>query len=84
MRKFSEEYPDFEFVQQVVALLPWGHNVLLMDRFSDKQIRIFYIRKAIEHGWSRNIMDMQIETGLHKRQGKAIINFKKSLFEEKA
>jgi predicted nuclease of restriction endonuclease-like (RecB) superfamily len=79
MRKFSEEYPDFEFVQQVVALLPWGHNVLLMDRFSDKQIRMFYIRKVIEHGWSRNIMEMQIETALHKRQGQAITNFKDKL-----
>lgn len=79
MRKFSEEYPDFEFVQQVVALLPWGHNVLLMDKFSDKQIRMFYIKKAIEHGWSRNIMNMQIETALHKRQGQAITNFKDKL-----
>lgn len=27
MRKFAEEYPDFEFVQQFVAQLPWGHNI---------------------------------------------------------
>lgn len=79
MRKFAEEYPDFEFVQQVVAQLPWGHNVLLMDRFSDRQTRIFYIKNAIEYGWSRNIMVTQIETALHKRQGQAITNFKDKL-----
>lgn len=79
MRKFAEEYSDILFVQQVVALLPWGHNVLLMNRFSDKQTRMFYVRKTIEHGWSRNVMDMQIETALHKRQGQAITNFKDKL-----
>jgi len=79
MRKFSEECPDFELVQQVVALIPWGHNVMLMNRFSDMQIRMFYIRKAIEHGWSRSIMAMQIDSNLHKRQGQAITNFKDKL-----
>ncbi len=79
MRKFAQEYTDSEFVQQVVAQLPWGHNIILMDRLADKQIRMFYIKKAIEHGWSRNILDMQIETNLHKRQGAAITNFKDKL-----
>lgn len=79
MRKFAEEYPDFEFVQQVVAQLPWGHNVLLIDRIQDKQNRIFYLKKTIEHGWSRNVLATQVETSLHKRQGQAITNFKDKL-----
>ncbi len=79
MKKLAEEYPDFELVQQLVTQLPWGHNVLLMDKFQDKQIRLFYMQQAIEHGWSRNIMDMQIELGLHKRQGQAITNFEDKL-----
>ena len=79
MRKFAEEYPDTEFVQQVVAQLPWGHNVFLMDLVTDKQIRMFYIKKALEHGWSRSMMVIQIETALHKRQGQAITNFKDKL-----
>lgn len=79
MRKFAEEYPDSEFVQQVVAQLPWGHNILLMERFSDKQERIFYIRKVIEHGWSRSVLESQIETALYKRQGQAVSNFKDKL-----
>lgn len=79
MRKFAEEYPDLEFVQQVVAQLPWGHNIFLMDLVTDKQNRLFYMKRAIEHGWSRNIMVMQIETALHKRQGQAVTNFKDKL-----
>jgi predicted nuclease of restriction endonuclease-like (RecB) superfamily len=79
MRKFAEEYPDSEFVQEVLAQLPWGHNVMLLDKITDQQTRIFYLKRAIEYGWSRNIMVMQIKTGLHKRQGQAITNFKDKL-----
>lgn len=79
MRKFAEEYPDPQFVQEVLAQLTWYHNVTLLDKISDKQIRLFYVKHAIEHGWSRNIMVMQMELSLHKRQGQAITNFKDKL-----
>lgn len=79
MRKFAEEYPDQEFVQEALAQLTWYHNITLLDKIVDKEIRIFYIKNAIEHGWSRNLMVTQIETCLHKRQGQAITNFKNKL-----
>lgn len=79
MRKFAEEYPDSQFVQVVLAQLTWYHNVTLLDKISDKNIRLFYVKHAIEYGWSRNIMVMQIELSLHKRQGQAITNFKDKL-----
>jgi predicted nuclease of restriction endonuclease-like (RecB) superfamily len=79
MRKFAEEYPDSQFVQEVLAQLTWYHNVTLLDKISDKQIRLFYVKQAKEHGWSRNIMVMQMELSLHKRQGQAITNFKDKL-----
>lgn len=79
MRKFAEEYPDAQFVQEVLAQLTWYHNVTLLDKISDKQIRLFYVKHAIEHGWSRNIMVMQMELSLHKRQGQAVTNFKDKL-----
>jgi predicted nuclease of restriction endonuclease-like (RecB) superfamily len=68
MRKFAETYADFEFVQQAVALLPWGHNIVLLDKVNSAEQRIWYAKKAIENGWSRNIMAMQIESDLYKRQ----------------
>ncbi|MBA8769952.1 DUF1016 domain-containing protein [Wolbachia pipientis] len=79
MRKFAEEYSDIEFVQEPLAQLTWYHNVTLLEKIESRETRLFYIKEAIEHGWSRNIMVMQIELGLHKRQGKAITNFKEKL-----
>jgi len=79
MRAFAEAYPDQEIVQQVVARLPWGHNVRLVEAVKDPTERLWYARKAIEHGWSRNILVHQIESGLYHRQGKAITNFERTL-----
>ena len=81
MAKFAEIYPDEQFVQQVVAQIPWGHNIVLMDKFDDADIRTWYIKKSIENGWSRNVLVHQIESGLYERQVKAdkISNFESRL-----
>ena len=79
MRAFAEAYPDQEIVQQVVARLPWGHNVRLVEAVKDPAERLWYARQAIEHSWSRNILVHQIESGLYHRQGKAITNFERTL-----
>jgi predicted nuclease of restriction endonuclease-like (RecB) superfamily len=79
MRKFAEEYPDVEFVQEPLAQLTWYHNVTLLEKIENREVRLFYIKEAIEHGWSRNIMVIQIELGLHRRKGEAITNFKDKL-----
>ena len=63
----------------LLFLEPKALNITLLDKVSDKQARLFYVRHAIEHGWSRNIMVMQIEKSLHKRQNQAITNFKDKL-----
>lgn len=75
MRKFAQEWGDSAIVQQVVAQLPWGQNVLLLDSVPDEAQRLWYARAAVEHGWSRNILKHQIETKLYDRQGRAITNF---------
>ena len=75
MKRFAEEYGFEEIGQQAVDQLPWGHNIVLMYEIQDKKDRGFYIQKTKEHGWSRNVLSMQIETNLHKREGAAITNF---------
>lgn len=75
MRAFAANYTDFEFVQQLVAQIPWGHNLRILDKVKDAAEREFYIRKTIENGWSRDVLEIQIETHLYHRQGKAITNF---------
>jgi predicted nuclease of restriction endonuclease-like (RecB) superfamily len=54
MRAFAEAYPDEQIVQQVVALIPWGHNVRILDAVKDFSVRLWYVQKTIENGWSRN------------------------------
>ena len=56
MRAFAEAWPDQQFVQQLVALLPWGHNTRLLDALETPNQREWYARQAIQHGWSRNVL----------------------------
>jgi predicted nuclease of restriction endonuclease-like (RecB) superfamily len=50
MRAFAQAWPDEAFVQQVVAQMPWAHNVILLDKLADPELRIWYGKAAIEHG----------------------------------
>lgn len=77
MRMFADAYPQIG--QQAVDQLPWGHNVIIFTRLKAPELREWYIRACLEHGWSRAILEAQIETSLHERQGKAISNFARTL-----
>jgi len=79
MRAFAEAWPDAEFVQEVLAQLPWYHQLALLDKLPGPQTRKWYAAKAIEHNWSRNVLVMQIETRLLERTGKAATNFELTL-----
>lgn len=70
---------DGEKLPQPVAEIPWGHNALLLEKLSSPVERIWYARKTIENGWSRNILVLQIKSDLYNRQGKAVSNFRKTL-----
>ncbi|ALO65798.1 hypothetical protein AS189_03955 [Arthrobacter alpinus] len=76
MKAFAEAWPDATMLQQPVATLAWGHNVMLLEKLDDAQTRLWYAAAAVEHGWSRNVLVHQIETRLHERSGQAISNFK--------
>jgi len=75
MRAFADAWPDESFVQEVLAQLPWYHQIALLDKLPSQETRCWYAVQAIEHNWSRNILVMQIETRLLERSGKAINNF---------
>ena len=79
MRAFAEAWPDAGIVQQAVGQLPWGHNLVLLTRLKDAQQRLAYAQSAIAHGWSRNVLNIHIETRLLERTGKAVTNFDVSL-----
>lgn len=79
MRKFAESWSDRIIVQEVLAQITWYHNLALLEKCKDIEVRLWYAHKTIENGWSRNILAIQIETRLHERQGKAVSNFSAAL-----
>ncbi len=79
MRAVADAWPEPEFVQQAAAQLPWFHLYTLIDKLATREARDWYLAKAVEHAWSRNVLVMQIETRLLERQGKAITNFEQRL-----
>ena len=70
---------DGQNLPQPVAEIPWGHNVWLLEKVKDPAERLWYVRHALLHGWSRPVLVHQIETDLYRRQGKAVTNFEITL-----
>jgi predicted nuclease of restriction endonuclease-like (RecB) superfamily len=68
-----------QFVQAPLAQLSWYHHITLLDKVKKTPVRLFYIHKAVENNWSRNVMVTQIESGLYERQGAALTNFERTL-----
>ena len=95
MRAFYEAYPlspahheiwpravakiDLVSWPPAVAKLPWAHNVILLEKCKVPDIRAWYAAAALENGWSRDILALQINSGLHERQGRAVTNFHRTL-----
>jgi predicted nuclease of restriction endonuclease-like (RecB) superfamily len=80
-----------EFVPQAVAQiedlifrLPWGHNILLIEKIKNKTDRLFYVSRSIEQGWSRDTLGWMCESRLHMREGKGDSNFQKLLPPEQS
>ncbi|MEP0924897.1 PDDEXK nuclease domain-containing protein [Leptolyngbya sp. ST-U4] len=79
MKAFAEAYSDEAIYQRCVGKLPWRHNIALLDKLKTQEQRLWYAEKAIENGWSRDVLVWQIESNLFGRQGKAITNFDRTL-----
>lgn len=52
-----------------------------MDRYSKEPAKaLFYVRKTMEEGWSRDTLLNFMDNGLYERDGKALTNFSKNSF----
>ena len=77
LQTFIAKYPN---VCQMVFSIPWGHHMVIMDKFgSDQRAALFYVRKTVENGWSRAMLENNIASNLHLRQGAAETNFDNAL-----
>ncbi|MBD1866450.1 DUF1016 domain-containing protein [Cyanobacteria bacterium FACHB-471] len=79
MRLFAQSYLEEQISQGVLGQIPWYHNIALLEKLKAPEERVWYAQKAIENGWSRNVLVMQIESDLYRRQGGAITNFAQTL-----
>ncbi len=66
-------------LKHAVSEIPWGHNIVLLQKIKDPSVRLWYAQQTIINGWSRAMLTHWIESDLHTRQGKAITNFKAAL-----
>ena len=60
MRKFAEVWNDYGIMQRTAAQIPWRSNILLMDKLSNQDERVWYAQKTLENGWSRDVLALQI------------------------
>lgn len=81
MKKFYEEYKDLSILPTALAKLPWSHNMLLLDKVKDLEIRKWYAEKCFENGWSHTVLEHQIDSGVYERQvlAEKLTNFNKKL-----
>jgi len=59
--------------------LPWGHNILILEKLSNQSRRLWYAQQTIVNGWSRSMLRHWIESDLYSRQGAAVTNFEATL-----
>lgn len=59
--------------------IPWFHHVILFEKLKDLPTRLWYARQAMEQGWSRDTLTVQIKNRAHERQGAAVSNFADTL-----
>jgi predicted nuclease of restriction endonuclease-like (RecB) superfamily len=79
MRTFALAYPDEQIVQRCAAQLPWRQTMVVLDKLKEQEQRLWYTAQSLEHGWSRDILAMQIDSDLYRRQGGAVTNFDRTL-----
>ena len=46
MRKFAESYPDSNCAT-AVAQIPWGHNLVILEKVENNDQRLWYVQKCL-------------------------------------
>jgi predicted nuclease of restriction endonuclease-like (RecB) superfamily len=59
--------------------VPWGHTKEIISKTKNVEQAYFYLQKTIENNWSRDVLSLQLKSGLFNRSGKSINNFKNTL-----
>ena len=63
----TEESVDEQFLRQLVAEIPWGQNLLILNKLTNPAARLYYLRATARFGWSRNVLLNQIKASAYER-----------------
>jgi predicted nuclease of restriction endonuclease-like (RecB) superfamily len=87
MKKFYERFSTVnEKLQRSVAVLPWRHNLLLLQKVEDDQAVEFYANQVISKGWSRDLLlnALKMDSYAHAQKQLKSNNFDQTLPEAHA
>lgn len=79
MRKFYLEYKDDQELYDLVVQVPWGSNMLIIQKIKDRAERKYYLESTSKFGWSRSVLLNQIKANAYQHH---ITNPKQSNFSE--
>jgi len=65
--------------ESILCKIPWRHHIAILQHCKDFESASFYIQQTILTNWSRNVLEIQLESKLIERQGKAFNNFEITL-----
>jgi len=67
MRRFYLEYKDVSNLRQLVAEIPWGQHLVLLNKVKDINARQYYLEATAQMGWTRNVLSLQISSQAYER-----------------
>ena len=87
MKKFYNRFSSSDIkLRQAVAVLPWGHNLLLMNKGLDDSAILYYAQETVTKGWSRALLLNAVKMNMYEAQAISTVdnNFSRTLPMEQA
>lgn len=56
MRRLYNTYKDFSNLRQLVAEIPWGHHLLIMQKTKTITEKTYYLQASATMRWSRKVL----------------------------
>ena len=79
MLDFYREYANRPKLQPLVAEISWAKNLLIMARCKDDLEREFYLRATARFGWTKNVLQHQLDNQSYRQYLAGQTNFNAAL-----
>jgi predicted nuclease of restriction endonuclease-like (RecB) superfamily len=78
MKQLYIEYKNYPESYEDVFKVPWGQNILILQRIKDHKVREYYLKATSQFAWSRNVLLNQIKANAYENH---LVNPKQHNFE---